>query len=614
MNNDVLRKLRNEYAVQSQKGDDKQYITLSRIRYEEGRIEFDNQNYHSAFNLFRDSVSAMNKNLAVLSKFQDEDYKKIYMQKARQFAVEYSAWYIAAFLLDRGAKIDIRDKQSVQKEINKQKLLSLGDFRWGTKDIQSALEQAQILAVGNMRHSLITPTEIVNFISDDGNFTALHRDTVQRLRGRNYHELITQIKYEKQRLSATDAGLLADIYKKLATQHQEHDIFKYQNEMTESLKYSCLASHNMQIFRKRFNNLNEFMAGCDYGISRGESNRKKSLEKVFVLTGGLEIAKSIPEKIQFSEEILELYRKVHHYNANRFVVYKDWLATAHSMLTTIDINKANIDKLHKRLLEMKSMWFKDRDEQWLNTHMPEVVASRLNMQTLLSFLAGLINQEDRLTGSSELNSTLYLYNLGWLDLKTAFLLGKKFIERELELVVSPEPLSAIEERVRPRVDQRHLDQIANGETESVEFKLSWKYDIDTKGANSEVQNSALRTIAAFMNTDGGTLYLGINDEGSIIGLENTEFKIIRTGTPGKKLDKIKLMIDEAIKKFLGKDLVSSVKVINLTDDTGRVYLAIDVLKATKEVYLDNRFYIRGAASNSLLEGQSLVAYCKKRYV
>ena len=45
------------------------------------------------------------------------------------------------------------------------------------------------------------------------------------------------------------------------------------------------------------------------------------------------------------------------------------------------------------------------------------------------------------------------------------------------------------------------------ESQTVEFKESWRDEF-------------LKTVCAFANTDGGTLYIGINDQGEVVGVDN----------------------------------------------------------------------------------------------
>ncbi len=58
--------------------------------------------------------------------------------------------------------------------------------------------------------------------------------------------------------------------------------------------------------------------------------------------------------------------------------------------------------------------------------------------------------------------------------------------------------------------------IESGETDSVEFKSTWRYNLSTKQPDRRLVTSVLKTIAAFLNTEGGTLVIGVNDGGSPI--------------------------------------------------------------------------------------------------
>ena len=49
------------------------------------------------------------------------------------------------------------------------------------------------------------------------------------------------------------------------------------------------------------------------------------------------------------------------------------------------------------------------------------------------------------------------------------------------------------------------------ENHTVEFKQSW-------------HDEYLKTVAAFANTEGGTIYIGYDDRGEVVGLEKSETK------------------------------------------------------------------------------------------
>ncbi|MCC6959792.1 MAG: putative DNA binding domain-containing protein [Dehalococcoidia bacterium] len=63
--------------------------------------------------------------------------------------------------------------------------------------------------------------------------------------------------------------------------------------------------------------------------------------------------------------------------------------------------------------------------------------------------------------------------------------------------------------------------IAGGESERVEFKSTAFYDVKGKGArNKEMTGVIVCAIAGFLNGDGGTLLIGVDDDGSVLGLDH----------------------------------------------------------------------------------------------
>jgi hypothetical protein len=67
--------------------------------------------------------------------------------------------------------------------------------------------------------------------------------------------------------------------------------------------------------------------------------------------------------------------------------------------------------------------------------------------------------------------------------------------------------------------------IKRGESKSLEFKstLRWSLKEDRRD-DKGVTHAALRTIAAFLNTEGGDLLIGVADDGSIIGIGRDQLK------------------------------------------------------------------------------------------
>jgi len=67
--------------------------------------------------------------------------------------------------------------------------------------------------------------------------------------------------------------------------------------------------------------------------------------------------------------------------------------------------------------------------------------------------------------------------------------------------------------------------IQRGESKTLEFKstLRWSLKEDRQDDKS-VTHAALKTIAAFLNTEGGDLLIGVSDDGSIVGIERDQLE------------------------------------------------------------------------------------------
>jgi type I restriction enzyme R subunit len=67
--------------------------------------------------------------------------------------------------------------------------------------------------------------------------------------------------------------------------------------------------------------------------------------------------------------------------------------------------------------------------------------------------------------------------------------------------------------------------IKRGESKTLEFKstLRWNLKEDRKD-DKVVTHATLKTIAAFLNTDGGDLLIGVSDDGSVIGIERDQLE------------------------------------------------------------------------------------------
>lgn len=65
--------------------------------------------------------------------------------------------------------------------------------------------------------------------------------------------------------------------------------------------------------------------------------------------------------------------------------------------------------------------------------------------------------------------------------------------------------------------------VESGETDAVEFKSTLRTNLRTNSKDSRMEQTVLKTLAAFLNTNGGTLLIGVADDGAPVGIEADGF-------------------------------------------------------------------------------------------
>ena len=68
-----------------------------------------------------------------------------------------------------------------------------------------------------------------------------------------------------------------------------------------------------------------------------------------------------------------------------------------------------------------------------------------------------------------------------------------------------------------------ISEIAKGESTKREFKSSLRWHIHKKSHDEVITHACLKTIAAFLNGEGGVLLIGVEDRGGICGIEHDGF-------------------------------------------------------------------------------------------
>ena len=78
------------------------------------------------------------------------------------------------------------------------------------------------------------------------------------------------------------------------------------------------------------------------------------------------------------------------------------------------------------------------------------------------------------------------------------------------------------------VEQGVRSLLNGGESAVVEFKSTARCNLHTGKADPAITWAVVKTIAAFMNTHGGTLLIGLDDEGRPVGIES-DYSFVKGG-------------------------------------------------------------------------------------
>jgi hypothetical protein len=76
-----------------------------------------------------------------------------------------------------------------------------------------------------------------------------------------------------------------------------------------------------------------------------------------------------------------------------------------------------------------------------------------------------------------------------------------------------------------RAHRNAEDLIKRGESKTLEFKSTLRWSLkEARQDDKGVTHAVLKTIAAFLNTEGGDLLIGVADDGSIVGIETDQLE------------------------------------------------------------------------------------------
>lgn len=198
--------------------------------------------------------------------------------------------------------------------------------------------------------------------------------------------------------------------------------------------------------------------------------------------------------------------------------------------------------------------------------------------------------------------------------KLASLADNVFTKRDFEQ--TKKELEAERPSLSPAVQRENQlrELIARGEGPKLEFKSSLRYCLNTKKPEKYIEHSALKTVCAYLNTEGGHLLMGVSDAQEILGLEHTDYATFKKED---KADEWQKHWENLLAREFGNAIFSNVKT-ELVQTEGKTVAVVEVKhRAPDAVWLKNKdkgkeeLYIRRSASSVALEGSEAVQYVRE---
>lgn len=164
-------------------------------------------------------------------------------------------------------------------------------------------------------------------------------------------------------------------------------------------------------------------------------------------------------------------------------------------------------------------------------------------------------------------------------------------------------------RIKHEVTQG--DRFDLDESESREYKSSFKYDYNTGNPNPNLTKIVVQSVLGFLNSNGGSLVIGISDDKKILGIEN-DLKLFNDSW-----DKYQLAIQDTIRNHTDIPLSDFIKVKKIEKERKQLCM-ITMKRSPKPIYFidgdKQELYIRDGNSTIKLQTKQAFDYITSHWI
>jgi len=153
--------------------------------------------------------------------------------------------------------------------------------------------------------------------------------------------------------------------------------------------------------------------------------------------------------------------------------------------------------------------------------------------------------------------------------------------------------------------------LKNMEDDTLEFKSSFRYDYKQQKVNKALESVITKTLAGFMNTMGGSLLIGVADDGSVLGLEPDYNTLSR-----KDRDGFTQLLTSTISDKIGVPACRLVRIL-FHEHEGKDVCRIIVLPSPVPIYVTEdkqaHLFVRTASGTREMDVQEAMTFIKERF-
>ena len=135
-----------------------------------------------------------------------------------------------------------------------------------------------------------------------------------------------------------------------------------------------------------------------------------------------------------------------------------------------------------------------------------------------------------------------------------------------------------------------IDEFLTDEDQHVEYKETLRWNIRTNQIDQDLEETVMKELACFMNSEGGKIFIGVSDEKIPIGLER-DYQTLKRHNSGDFLEHLTNLIN----KYFDKNVNNYIKWVFHNRDNKEICVG-DVSPASEPIFIntknEKKFYVR----------------------